>query len=89
MSITFTTEAGRVLCSRVNAGSLERGDAIRDEDGHGYRVVSVSRPIGVGKQFVQIDLDRPVSNLTERSHFRLRRNTPVWRETGSRAAGII
>lgn len=72
-------DGNQVLCSRVNAGSLERGDVAWNEDGNlCYWIKDVHR---LDTGHVILKLDQAPWNV------RLRTNTPVWRETGARAGG--
>lgn len=85
-TIVFDTPNGPVLCSRVNAGSLERGDVALREDGEAsYRITNLRKDLDAGHAVIsstRTDTGNPDT-------VRLRLNTPVWRAVGARAGGIL
>lgn len=79
MAKLLDTPQGPMLCSRVNAGSLEPGDMTVSSTGTLNRITSVRVVFRDGIAYIKND---------RRVMFRMPLNTPVWRVVGGRSAGV-
>lgn len=89
MAKVITTDQGDVLTSKMNAGSLERGDCIAlGSDGRGWivlRVFSVNRMI-LEPDSRWIEFEPPDGY---RFGLPFRQNEPLNRLVGARSGGVI
>lgn len=84
MSQVMNTPNGPLLCSRINAGSAERGDLlVSEQERFTIRIIDTRRDYRTGQ--VTLHLAGTVANW----HVRIGINEPVWRAVGARAAGLI
>jgi len=84
MAQVINTPAGPLLCSRINAGAIERGDmAVSEDHQRTFRIIDVHRDYHSGHVILHV----AGKHTTWRA--RIGVNTPVWRAVGARAAGPI